>query len=93
MAYSMVTQLFPALLASLLPTARITAVGAFTGIVVGETAVAATALGGVSMSTLFPGWSHSITDINAGFLALVLNVLTMVLVSRLSSPKALPARA
>ena len=93
MAYSMVTQLFPALLASLFPTARITAAGAMAGIVVGEAAVAATTLGGVSLTTLFPGWSHSVTDINAGFLALVLNVVAMVLVSRLSSPATATAPA
>ena len=93
MAYSMVTQLFPSLLASLFPPARITAGGAIAGIVVGEAAVAATTLGGVSMTTLFPGWSHSVTDINAGFLALILNVVTMVLVSRLSSPKTAPVPA
>ncbi len=39
------------------------------------------------VTTLFPGWSHSVTDINAGFLALVLNVVAMVLVSCLSSPR------
>ena len=85
MGYSMVTQLFPALLASLWPTARISATGAIAGIVVGEAAVAATTLGRVSMATLFPEWSPRITDINAGFLAVILNVVTMVLVSRLSS--------
>jgi SSS family solute:Na+ symporter len=90
MGYSMVTQLFPALLASLLPTARISATGAIAGIVVGEAAVAATTLGGVSLATLFPGWSPRITDINAGFLAVILNVVTMVLVSRLSSRVAAP---
>ncbi len=82
MAYSMVTQLFPSLLASLLPRARITALGAISGIVVGEAAVAATTVGGISMPTLFPSWSPMVTDINAGFLALLLNVLTMIAVSR-----------
>lgn len=82
MAYSMVTQLFPSLLASLVPSARINAVGAIAGIVVGEAAVAATTLGGISIPALFPGWSRAVTDINAGFLALLLNVLTMIVVSR-----------
>ena len=93
MAYSMVTQLFPALLASLLPNARITAAGAMAGIIVGEVAVATTAIGGVSMTTLFPGWPHSITDINAGLLALVLNVVAMLLVSRVTKPAAHRAQA
>ena len=93
MAYSMVTQLFPALLASLLPNARITAAGAMAGIIVGEVAVATTTIGGVSMTTLFPGWPHSITDINAGLLALVLNVVAMLLVSRVTKPAAHRAQA
>ena len=93
MAYSMVTQLFPALLASLFPTARISAAGEIAGIGVGEAAVAATTLGGVSLATLFPGWSPRVTDINAGFLALVLNVVAMVLVSRLTSPTSAPVPA
>jgi solute:Na+ symporter, SSS family len=93
MGYSMVTQLFPALLASLIPTARITAAGAIAGIVAGEAAVAATTLGGVSMTTLFPGWSPSVTDINAGLLAVILNVVTMVVVSRLTSPGTAPVPA
>jgi SSS family solute:Na+ symporter len=90
MGYSMVTQLFPALLASLIPTARISAAGAIAGIVVGEATVAATTLGRLSMTTLLPGWSHTITDINAGLLAVILNVVTMVLVSRLSSTSTVP---
>lgn len=81
MAYSMVTQLFPALLASLLPTPRVTAAGAIAGIVVGEAAVAVTTLGGLSMGSLLKGWPPGITDINAGLMAVVLNVITMVTVS------------
>ena len=82
MAYSMVTQLFPALLASLIPRTPITAAGAIAGILVGEAAVAVTTLGNVSLSSLGPHWPAAITDINTGFLALVLNVLTMIVVSR-----------
>jgi hypothetical protein len=42
------------------------------------------------MTTLLPGWSHTVTDINAGLLAVILNVVTMVLVSRLSSTRTVP---
>jgi SSS family solute:Na+ symporter len=90
MAYSMVTQLFPPLLASLMPAARITAGGAIAGILAGEAAVAANTIGGLSMPALLPQWPHAVTDINAGFLAVILNVVTMVLVSRLSSRIAAP---
>lgn len=87
MAYSMVTQLFPALLASLIPRTPITAAGAIAGILVGEAAVAVTTLGNVSLSSLGPHWPAAITDINTGFLALVLNVLTMIVVSRVRPPQ------
>jgi hypothetical protein len=55
--------------------------------------LAATTLGRVSMATRFPGWSHGITDINAGVLAVILNVVTVVLVSRPSSVSTTPASA
>ena len=90
MAYSMVTQLFPPLLASLMPAARITASGAIAGILAGEAAVAANTIGGLSMPALLPQWPHTITDINTGFLALLLNVCTMLIVSRLTPPRTRP---
>ncbi|MDQ8159373.1 MAG: sodium:solute symporter family protein [Gemmatimonadota bacterium] len=90
MAYSMVTQLFPPLLASLMPAARITASGAIAGILAGEAAVAANTIGGLSMPALLPQWPHAITDINTGFLALLLNVCTMLIVSRLTPPRTRP---
>jgi SSS family solute:Na+ symporter len=92
MAYSMVTQLFPPLLASLMPAARITASGAIAGILAGEAAVAANTIGGLSMPALLPQWPHAITDINTGFLALLLNVCTMLIVSRLTPPRTRPRR-
>ncbi|MDQ8161186.1 MAG: sodium:solute symporter family protein [Gemmatimonadota bacterium] len=90
MAYSMVTQLFPPLLASLMPAARITAGGAIAGILAGEAAVAASTLSGLSMPALLPQWPHAVTDINAGFLALLLNVCTMLIVSRLTPSRTPP---
>ena len=63
------------------------------GIIVGEVAVATTSIGGVSVTTLFPEWPHVITDINVGLLALVLNIVAMLLVSRVTKPAAHRAQA
>jgi hypothetical protein len=46
-----------------------------------------TTLGNVTLSALGPNWPPAITDINTGFLALVLNVLTMIVVSRVRPPQ------
>lgn len=81
MAYSMVTQLFPALLASLARSKRVTAVGAMCGIVVGEATVATVTLLNIKLPELFPLWPSAITDLNIGLVAVVLNVATMFVVS------------
>ncbi len=86
MAYSMVTQLFPALLASMLRVPRVSAAGAISGIVVGEFAVAAITLWNVKLPVLLPSWPSSLTDLNIGVVALVLNVVTMLIVSALIPP-------
>ncbi len=83
MAYAMVTQLFPALLASLARIRRVTAAGAIAGIVVGETTVAVITLGNVKLAVLLPTWPSAITDMNIGLIALVLNVVAMLGVSAL----------
>jgi SSS family solute:Na+ symporter len=84
MAYNMVTQLFPALLASLAATRRVTAGGAMAGIVVGELTVATVSLAEIKLPTLFPTLPHAITDVNIGVLALLLNVSAMLGVSVIS---------
>ena len=54
MGYSFVTQLFPSLVASLLPRNKVTKEGAFAGICVGVATVAATSLTHTTIATLFP---------------------------------------
>ncbi|MBL0170797.1 MAG: sodium:solute symporter [Gemmatimonadaceae bacterium] len=81
MAYAMVTQLFPALLASLARMRRVTAAGAIAGIVVGETTVAAITLSNGQLGAWLPTWPPALTDMNIGLVALVLNVTTMVIVT------------
>jgi SSS family solute:Na+ symporter len=80
MAYSLVTQLAPALLASLWAPGRVRASSAMAGILVGELTVAFVTLTNVDLASFFPLWPRWITDVNIGFLALVLNVLTMLAV-------------
>lgn len=81
MAYAMVTQLFPALLASLMATRFVTAGGAIAGILAGEATVATISLADLKLATLLPTWPAGVTDLNIGLVALVVNVVTMVAVS------------
>ncbi len=81
MAYSMVTQLFPSLVASLSRRRRITSAGAIAGIVVGEVTVAVVTLTSIELPTLFPTLPRVLTDVNIGVVALLLNITAMLLVS------------
>jgi SSS family solute:Na+ symporter len=87
MGYALVTQLFPALMGALWPAARITAAGATSGILVGVATVGLVTLSGTTIASLLPDWPHGITDLNIGAVALLLNVGTMVAVSRLMPSK------
>jgi SSS family solute:Na+ symporter len=81
MGYSIVTQLFPPLVASLLPNNPVTRQGAMAGILVGVITVAVVVTTKTSIATLFPGASPLVAGINTGFIALTLNVATMIAVS------------
>ncbi|WP_430911741.1 sodium:solute symporter family protein [Methylobacterium sp. sgz302541] len=83
MGYNFVTQLFPAMVASLLARNPLTARGAFAGIAAGVGAVAVTVAGGFTVAGLFPFLPAPLQDVNVGFLALGLNVLVALAVSRL----------
>jgi SSS family solute:Na+ symporter len=84
MAYAMVTQLFPALLASMLTPRRVSPAAAIAGIAVGECTVAVITLANVKLPALLPTWPAAITDINVGIVALALNVAAMVLATLLA---------
>ncbi|HQT79691.1 MAG TPA: sodium:solute symporter family protein, partial [Rhodopila sp.] len=88
MGYAFVTQLFPTLIASLLPNNPVTKQGAFAGIVVGVATVAAINLSHSSMASLFPGLPEVLRDLNIGIVALVLNVVALTIVSTLTRRKA-----
>lgn len=82
--YSFVTQLFPALVASLLPRLRATRSGAFAGILVGVTTAALLTFTHTTMATLFPFLPAGVNDLNVGIIALALNVAVFAGVSAVS---------
>jgi solute:Na+ symporter, SSS family len=81
MGYSFVTQLFPPLIACLLPRNPVTREGAFAGICVGVATVAATSLTHTSVATLFPALPETLQDLNIGIVALILNLVALGAVS------------
>ncbi|HET7226786.1 MAG TPA: sodium:solute symporter family protein [Candidatus Eisenbacteria bacterium] len=81
LGYNLVTQLLPALLASLPERPRATPLGAFAGIVAGEAIVTWAALSGATLAKLFPHWPGAIADLNIGLVALIANAVVMLLVS------------
>lgn len=92
MAYSMVTQLFPALIASFVPTWRVPAAAAIAGIVIGEVVVAVSTLGNITLAAALPSWPAAITDINIGFVALIANVTMMLVVTLFTSSQEIRAQ-
>jgi solute:Na+ symporter, SSS family len=85
--YNFVTQLFPALLASLSRTPIATPAGAFWGILVGEAIVAWFTLSGSTLATLLPRAPAAVRDLNEGLVALAVNVLVLIAVSRVTAKR------
>lgn len=81
LAYNFVTQLFPALVASLPERPWATSAGAIAGIVTGEAIVTWVQLSGVKLATLLPTWPSAITDLNIGIVAMIANVAVLLMVS------------
>jgi solute:Na+ symporter, SSS family len=81
LGYSLVTQLFPSLISSLMPNNFVTKYGAAAGIAVGVVMVAYLTITGATIGTLFPSLPQAIQDINVGIIALLANVAVMVAVS------------
>lgn len=88
LGYNLVTQLFPALLASLPERPWATAPGAVAGIVTGEALVAWFQLAGLKLATLFPAWPAVVTDLNIGLVALCANAAVMLAVSAVTRRRA-----
>jgi SSS family solute:Na+ symporter len=90
--YSFVTQLFPALIMSLLARNPVSKEGAFAGIAVGVIAAAYLTFSHASLGGMFPGWPQSLKDLNIGIVALILNVVALLLVSAVRrAPRAVAA--
>jgi solute:Na+ symporter, SSS family len=88
MGYSFVTQLFPALVCSLMRNNPVTKPGAFAGIAVGVAAVAWVTLKHSPLGTLLPFLPGGMNDINVGFVALALNGIVTAAVSAATKPAA-----
>jgi SSS family solute:Na+ symporter len=77
MGYSLVTQLFPALLFSLSTRPWVNKYGAFAGILCGVLTVAYVTVTKVTIATMFPDWPSVIKDLNVGVVALIVNLIFM----------------
>ncbi|PMS35365.1 SSS family solute:Na+ symporter [Trinickia symbiotica] len=88
MGYSFVTQLFPAVIASLAARRWVTKQGAFAGIVAGVAIVAITTLTHASIGSWFPFLPDKLKDLNIGLVALSLNIIVLLIVSALTQPRA-----
>ena len=91
--YSFVTQLFPAVIASLLPRNPVTPAGAFAGILVGALVAALLTFTHATIGSLFPALPQAIRDLNVGIIALAANVAALALVSTATRPRAVSAPA
>jgi SSS family solute:Na+ symporter len=88
MGYAFVTQLFPALICSLLRNNPVTKQAAAAGIVAGVATVAAITLTHSTIGALLPFLPKYMNDINVGFVALTLNIIVTVVVSLATRPAA-----
>ena len=82
LGYNLVTQLFPALILSLPAKPLATRVGSMAGIVAGVATIAWSSLSGTTLAKLFPSWPSVITDLNIGIVAMSVNIVVLLVVSR-----------
>jgi SSS family solute:Na+ symporter len=81
LGYSLVTQLFPALLFSLMPNNFVTKWGAAAGIVAGVLTVTYVTVRETTIGELFPFLPSSVADTNIGIVALIVNFAVLLVVS------------
>jgi SSS family solute:Na+ symporter len=84
MGYSLVTQLFPAMILSLCRRRMVNTAGAAAGIVVGVAIVAAFTVSGATLAGLAPWLPQPLKDLNTGVVALVANALVLGLVTMIT---------
>ena len=85
MGYSLMTQLFPSFIFSLMTRNQIDKWGAAAGMIAGIATVAYITISGSTIGTLFPSLPQAAKDLNVGIIALVINFIVMILVSLISS--------
>jgi SSS family solute:Na+ symporter len=81
LGYAFVTQLFPALVASLLPRNPVTAWGAAAGMVVGVAVVSYVIVAKRSVGSLMPFLPDWAANLNVGIVALIANLVALAIVS------------
>ncbi|HET8995043.1 MAG TPA: sodium:solute symporter family protein, partial [Acetobacteraceae bacterium] len=91
--YSFVTQLFPTVIASLLPRNPVTAAGAFAGILTGVVVAAILTFTHATIGTLIPGVPEVVRDLNVGIIALIANIVVLAVVSAITRIPAAQAAA
>jgi SSS family solute:Na+ symporter len=79
--YSLVTQLFPALIASLPRRPVVPKEAAATGIIAGVLTVAYLTVSGTTVATLLPALPQWIKDLNVGIVALLVNLAALAVVT------------
>ncbi len=89
--YSFVTQLFPTVVASLMPRNPVTAAGAFAGILAGVVVATVLTFTHATIGSLLPGLPEAIRDLNVGIIALAANVVVLIAVSAVTRQRAVPA--
>lgn len=82
--YSFVTQLFPVVVASILPRPFVTTPAAFLSILVGVVIAAILTFTHASIGGWAPGLPQAIQDLNVGIVALIANIVVLVVVSALT---------
>ncbi|WP_078412705.1 sodium:solute symporter family protein [Priestia abyssalis] len=90
MAYSFVTQLFPAVVLSLPKHNFVTKQGAAAGMLSGVITVAYMTLTNATIGTLFSSLPQVLKDLNIGIVALIVNVFFMVIVSLFTKNSLIP---
>ncbi len=85
MGYSLMTQLFPSFIFSLMTRNQIDKWGAAAGMIAGIATVAYITISGSTIGTLFPSLPQVAKDLNVGIIALLINFIVMILVSFITS--------
>ena len=89
--YSFVTQMFPALIASLFRESGVTKQGAMSGILVGVAVATWLTFSHASVGSLMPFLPPGIQDFNVGIIALIANVVVLLVVSAATRRRAVAA--